>query len=188
MCGEYGDTYGRKHFHGIIFNHSFSDMRFTGDYSSKGNPIYTSDGLHSVWKKGRVQCETLTFDLALYVSSYVTDALDDDDVNEGHSKQQYGLFGRGIGETWIKKYYKDVLTAGQVKMLDRDYPVPRYFWKWIEKHKPDLYTAHKKQKYLLLREKTERLIQKGEGPLTRSKTKGRIFQHIHNKRKRNGII
>lgn len=84
MCGEYGDTFGRKHFHGIIFNHSFDDVVPTGTVSKKGNPLHTSASLQAVWKKGFVQLEEITFDLALYVGSYVTDYLDSVDVNLGH--------------------------------------------------------------------------------------------------------
>lgn len=188
MCGEYGDTFGRKHFHGIIFNHGFSDMRFTGEYSKKGNPIYTSDELAKVWKKGRVQVEKITFDLALYVGSYVTDALDDDDVNKGHTKKQYGLFGRGIGFNWIKKYWRDVLVAGTVQTMERDYPVPRYFWKKIEELQPEAYAAYKQKKYIDMKAKAAKGIEKGDGPLRRAQAKGRIFKHIHNKRKLDGSI
>lgn len=182
MCGEYGDDFGRKHFHGIIFNHSFSDMRFTGNYSKKGNPIYTSDELQKVWKKGIVQIAPVTFDLALYVGSYVTDLGDEEDVNEGKTKPQYGLFGRGIGLNWFNKYYKDVLAAGKIMMHDKDYPVPRYFWKKLEQHHPEIYTAYKQKKYRQLQEQKERLIKKGDGPLRRAQAKGRIFQSIHSKK------
>lgn len=188
MCGEYGDTFGRKHFHGIIFNHSFGDMRFTGDYSAKGNPIHTSDALREVWKKGRVQIEPITFDLALYVGSYVTDNLLDEDPNQGHQKKQYGLFGRGIGLNWIKRYWRDVLVSGQIKTLERDYPVPRYFWKKIEELHPAEYAAYKQKKYSDMQNKRDRSIAKGDGPLRRAQAKGRIFQHIHTKRKNNGNI
>lgn len=183
MCGEYGDTFGRKHFHGILFNHSFSDMLHTGHYSKKGNPIHTSPSLQRVWKKGFVQVETITFDLALYVGSYVTDALDDEDPNLGHKKKQYGLFGRGIGRSWIKKYWKDVLAAGKVQLIDRDYPVPRYFLKYIQEEHPAAYAAYKQKNLLRLTQLKEKTIPKGDGPLRRAKAKGEIFKHTQAKRK-----
>jgi len=184
MCGEYGDTFGRKHFHGIIFNHSFSDMLFTGDYSKKGNPIYTSPALAQIWKKGRVQVDPLTFDLALYVGSYVTDAQLE---NAGHSKKQYGLFGRGIGASWISRHWRDVLSANKVMMLDKDYPIPRYFKKWIEKNQPTAYAAYKLKNFIASQEQRDRTISKGYGPLARAQAKGRIFNQVQRKRKTDGI-
>lgn len=184
MCGEYGDQFGRKHFHGIIFNHSFSDLEFTGQYSNKGFPIFTSASLRRVWKKGIVQVSEVTFDLALYVGSYVTDALDGQDVNAGHLKKQYGRFGNGIGLSWLKNWWRDVLTAGQVKLIDGVYPVPRYFHLWIEKNYPVEFKRYRDARKLRMAEKRSKFILKGDGPLRRAKAKGRIQQHNSDKRRK----
>lgn len=183
MCGEYGDNFGRKHFHGILFNHSFSDIQFTGDYSRRGNPIHTSRSLEEVWGRGRVQVEELNWDLALYVGAYITDMGDDEDVNVGHKKKQYGLFGRGIGLEWLKKYWPDLLSAGCVMLRDRDYPIPRYFIKKMEEICPVELAEFRRKRLLQLLAKRDRLIVKGDGPLRRAKAKGRIFKHIHSKRR-----
>lgn len=189
MCGEYGDTFGRKHFHGIIFNHRFDDTRFTGFYSKKGNPIYTSDSLRDVWAKGAVQVEEVTFDLALYVGAYVTDTIDDPEASAGRKKKQYGRFGKGIGLEWIKKYWKDVLVSGKVSTFDRDYPAPRYFLKKIEELHPERYAAWKLEKTLRLKKQRAQNIEKGDGPLRRAKAKARIFTHNKEKRRKdNGQI
>lgn len=182
MCGEYGDQFGRKHFHGIIFNHEFTDARFTGFYSQKGNPIYTSDSLAEAWGKGSVQVEQVTFDLALYVGAYVTDLHDEPEANHGHKKKQYGRFGKGIGLEWIRKYWRDVLISGRVKTLDRDYPAPRYFLKKIEEMYPDEYERYKRENYLKKQELRKKLISKGDGLLRRAKAKGEIFNHNKVKR------
>lgn len=183
MCGEYGDTFGRKHFHGIIFNHSFEDIRFTGYYSKKGNAIHTSDSLRCVWKKGNVQVEEITFDLALYVGSYVTDPIDDE-PDKANKKKQYGLFGRGIGYSWIKKYWRDVLACGRVQLIDRDFPVPRYFLKKIQEEHPEEFEKYRAANKLRLVQLKNNLIPKGDGPLRRAKAKGRIFSHNFHKRKK----
>lgn len=183
MCGEYGDTFGRKHFHGIIFNHEFSDLEFTGEYSKSGFPIYTSRSLSSVWKKGFVQVSEVTFDLALYVGSYVTDRSLDERPDLDKKKKQYGRFGRGIGESWLRKYWKDVLSAGKIKMIDRDYPIPRYFLKKLKDiagSKFDLW--NERRKLTLARRKVEN-IKKGDGPLRRAQAKGRIFKSHQQKRR-----
>lgn len=184
MCGEYGDTFGRKHFHGIIFNHSFDDIEFTGTYSKKGNPIKTSKKLQAIWKKGYVQVEEVNFDLALYVGAYVTDQMEENLENEGHKKKQYGRFGKGIGEAWIRKYYRDVLNAGTVKTLQRDYPVPRYFLKKIKDWYPAQYEQWKEKKRLLMLKQRDEMIEKGDGPLRRATVEGKIFNHHRTKRKK----
>lgn len=184
MCGEYGDDFGRKHFHGIIFNHVFHDMVATGTFSKKGNAIFTSPSLESVWKKGHVQVEKITFDLALYVGSYVTDNLDDVDVNLGHEKDQYGRFGHGIGESWIRQWWRDVLIKGQVNTLERDYPVPRYFYKKIFDWYPEEYMRYREKNLLRSIKKKYESIEKGYGPLSRAKAKGRIMKHTYEKRRK----
>lgn len=184
MAGEYGDTFGRKHFHGILFNHVFSDMYFTGNYSKKGNEVWSSRSLEEVWGKGHVQVEEISFDLALYVGSYITDdALED----SGHKKKQYGRFGRGIGKSWIEKYWKDVLSAGKVMLRDRSFPIPRMFRVWMrDQICPTQYDRFYKQKMLRLKETKKKNIEKGDGPLRRARAKGRIFEHIHSKRRLDG--
>lgn len=186
MCGEYGDTFGRKHFHGIIFNHDFTDMEFTGEYSKKGSPLYTSKALAEIWKKGIVQIAPIEMDLALYVSAYVTDANDDPKINDGHKQKQYGRFGNGIGLTWLKKYWKDIIRAGKVTTIEKDYPVPRYFWQKIKELHPKEYEDFKRKKFLQLKKQRTRLAKKGDGLLARSKAKGRIFTHIKQKRRIDG--
>lgn len=182
MCGEYGDTFGRKHFHGIIFNHTFHDIQFTGHYSKKGNPVHTSASLRDVWKKGHVQVEKITFDLALYVGSYITDPMDDEPDKE-HKKKQYGRFGRGIGLSWIKKYWRDVLISGKVKTLDREFPAPRYFLRKIQELHPEQYEKYRDANLLKSVDHKEKIIKKKDGPLRRARAKGRIFNHTRIKRK-----
>jgi len=183
MCGEYGDTFGRKHFHGIIFNHNFSDLRPTGFYSKKGHPLHTSDSLRDCWSKGTVEVEPLTMDLALYVSAYVTDVYDEPEANHGHQKKQYGRFGHHIGKAWVSQYWKDVLVTGRVHTLEAQYPAPRYFLEYIKKEHPIEFAAFKVKKKLQAENKRAKCIEKGDGLLARAKAKARIFQHLKEKRR-----
>jgi len=183
MCGEYGDSFGRKHFHGIIFNHSFADIEFTGEYSSKGNPVFTSRALEAVWKKGRVQIAEVNFDLALYVGSYVTDK-----VYDGQVTGQYGRFGRGIGESWIRKYWRDVLSVGKIILSDGEYPIPRYFLKKVSEWYPVEFFKFRTARDLKLFDSKVKNISKGDGPLRRAQAKARIQQSNRQKRCNDGKI
>jgi hypothetical protein len=188
MCAEYGDTFGRKHYHGIIFNHSFQDVVFTGFYSEKGNPIYTSQSLREVWNKGNVQLEKVTFDLALYVGSYVTDAIDDPSNKFGFKQKQYGRFGRGIGLSWLKKYWRDILVAGKVMLLKNgemvSYPIPRMFIRWMEDICPDALNQFRLQNSLRRFEEQVTNVKKGDGSLRRAKAKASIFKSTSAKRRK----
>jgi len=147
----------------------------TGEVSSKGFPIYSSESLRSVWKNGRVQISEVTFDLALYVGHYITDrAIDSGD---------YGRMGIGIGESWITKYWKDVLVAGQVRLIGQSFPVPRYFKKKIEAMFPEKFKSWNDKRLLDLSRKKRLNIEKDDGPLRRARAKGRIFKHVQTKRR-----
>lgn len=188
MTGEYGDQFGRKHFHGIVFNHCFFDLVSTGTYSEKGHEIFTSPSLEKVWGKGIVQVSKVTFDLALYVSAYVTDPMDSDtDENLHRKKKQYGRFGAGIGLDWLKLYWKDVLVKGKISTFEGDQPIPRMFLKKIEEWHPKEFREWKEKKFLAMLEKKEKLIEKGDGPLRRAHAKGAIFNHNRLKRKKDQI-
>lgn len=180
VAGEYGDTFGRKHFHGILFGHEFSDLTPTGTFSSRGHAIHTSESLRRVWNKGFVQIERVNMDLALYVSSYITDQALEDRPDKDRIKKQYGRFGRGIGRSWMEKYYRDVLSAGVLMLRSGDYPIPRTFLRWFEEH-PE-FVKWKAEKALTVAERTVSNIRKEDGPLRRARAKGRIFKHIHKKK------
>lgn len=48
MCGEYGENFGRPHFHACIFNFDFPDKKYFAT-SPSGCPLYRSDILESLW-------------------------------------------------------------------------------------------------------------------------------------------
>jgi len=187
QTGEYGDRYGRKHYHAIIFNHSFTDMVFTGFYSDKGNPIYTSAQLRSLWKNGNVQCEQITFNLALYVGKYITDGWDDDELFHPETglirKKPYSSSSHGIGLTWLKKHWRDLLKVGKVMLRDRDTPIPRYFKKKMATLYPIDFARYRRKKFLELQKRMLFIKEnKGDGMLASSIRAGQVSKFIHKQR------
>lgn len=189
VAGEYGDQFGRRHFHGILFGHKFLDLQDTGRVSKKGFPVFTSPSLASVWKKGIVQVERISFDLALYVASYVTDkSLDEVDEAPPGARPQYGRFGRGIGLRWIEEYWRDVLSIGQVKIFQdgrmREFPVPRYFMEKIKLFQPKEFEKWKRKAVAKMQIVKKDNVRKGDGSLRRARAKGRIHQLTKQRRMR----
>lgn len=186
MSGEYGDSFGRKHFHGILFNHQFDDVEVVlcddglPATSSKGNVIRTSQSLRDVWKKGNVQVEEVTWDLALYVGAYLNEPCD--------VGKNYGRMGHFIGLSWLKRYWRDVLSVGKIMLRDRDFPVPRYFSKWLEVNKPEEFFEFKRKRLLTAYARRLDSIGKGDGPLRRARAKGRIFAHVHSKKEKDNVV
>lgn len=69
MCGEYGETTRRPHYHIIIFNYFPDDcIRL---YSDNGNTAYTSPKLERIWSYGQVVIGQLNPTTARYVSGYL---------------------------------------------------------------------------------------------------------------------
>lgn len=139
MCGEYGDRDERPHYHFLLFNWSFPD-RYEW-CSSKGNTIYRSKMLESIWRHGFSWIGDVTWQSAAYVARYSmkkvngANALDkyvrnvDPDTGECDILEpEYVCMSRrpGIGRDWYDRYgqdcRKDFLTHD-----GRKHRVPRYY-------------------------------------------------------------
>ena len=68
-CGEYGELFGRPHYHACLFGYRPADCRVwsrRGDYD-----VYRSVELETLWTEGLSEVGSLTFDSAAYVARYV---------------------------------------------------------------------------------------------------------------------
>lgn len=78
-CGEYGSNTGRPHYHSILFNCTFSDLKFwcwikgkvkKPHYFSGAHKAYLSDQLSRIWGNGHVLVEEVTYSSIKYVTNY----------------------------------------------------------------------------------------------------------------------
>lgn len=148
-CGEYGDKYGRPHYHACIFNHDFDDRRL---YSVRDEVrLYTSESLQELWPFGFSSVGDVTFDSAAYVARYIMKKVNgknawhhysDIDFDTGEiinqRRPEYTTMSRrpGIGKGWYDLYKKDLYPHDRVVMNGVKMNVPKFYDKQLEKENP----------------------------------------------------
>ena len=140
MAGEYGEKFGRPHYHACLFGAYFGDRQLFKRMGS-GCDIYTSELLSSVWTDGFASVGELTFESAAYVARYCMKKVTGDKADEHYRRtdfitgESYSIepeFNRmslrpGIGASWLDKYKTDVYPHDHV--ISNGFPAkpPRYF-------------------------------------------------------------
>lgn len=143
MCGEYGDDFGRPHFHAILFNCVFSDKVFFKRID--GVDYYTSEILSRLWGHGFCLIGDVTLASAGYVARYnlkkITGAaagaayqfITPDGVVVDRDPPFSKSSNRpGIGASWFLKYHKDCFPSDYMVHAGKRFPVPRYYTKLYE--------------------------------------------------------
>lgn len=69
MCGEYGENFGRPHFHACLFGHNFDDLTLWKVQNKQ--KLYRSKTLEELWPFGHSSVGTVTFESAAYVARYI---------------------------------------------------------------------------------------------------------------------
>lgn len=114
-CGEYGETYGRPHYHAIIFGLGFN--------------VETKRLLVKCWPFGFVKVKAFSKGGAKYVTKYVTKA------PLGRSKldklnwpraTEFQVQSKGLGLSW---FIQNIEIIGKRGILNRgrQVPMPRYY-------------------------------------------------------------
>lgn len=143
VCGEYGDTTHRPHYHMCLFGLDFAESR--RKYSeNRGNTLYSDDHLDDLWSMGSCQIGQLTIQSASYVSRYVVnkqyqqdyEAVDESTGEVYVRKPPYCAMSLrpGIGRTWIEKYHSEVYDNGADRCFadGKHHRPPRYYDKVVE--------------------------------------------------------
>lgn len=139
-CGEYGETYGRPHYHSIIFNYGFPDRKFY-KYNKRGEPLFRSEFLRELWPDGHNSCGAVTFESCAYVARYVMDKVDGDQFDDKYTWQDVatgelvsiqqefvGMSRRpGIGKGWFDKFHAETYRDDSVIMNGREVRPPRFY-------------------------------------------------------------
>jgi len=145
MCGEYGPTHGRPHFHGLLFGIDFADKHYLRT-TPAGGKIYRSPTLEKLWPFGYSSVGEVTFESAAYIARYVMKKRTGDGNKNNYEildpetgeiiirKKEYNQMSRrsGIGKSWLEKYHADVYTTGKVIVRGHENNPPRYYDKLYE--------------------------------------------------------
>lgn len=146
MAGEYGEQFGRPHFHACIFGFNFPDRVFVCR-SPSGAAVYRSKMLEELWPFGYSSVGELTFESAAYVARYcmkkITGNAADDhydfiDPASGDRIWRTPEFNKmslkpGIGAPWLDKFRTDVYPHDHIIVRGKECAVPRYYDKLLER-------------------------------------------------------
>ncbi len=144
--GEYGETYGRPHYHSIIFGFGFPDKQFYKK-NERGEPIFQSEFLRELWPVGRNGIGDVTFESCAYTAGYVTEKISpghdasskakfeakygryDDNGNFYLLEREFSNMSRrpGIGRPWFDKFKDETYRDDGLVVSGKFVRPPRYF-------------------------------------------------------------
>lgn len=117
-CGEYGEKYGRPHYHIIIFNMSIKEESLIKD----------------VWQQGMIKCGTVTYDSARYVADYIFKKYDGKKGEEVYGKLQrpFQVYSKGIGKDFAQSSKAYILRKKGITVRGVEVGLPRYYRKLLD--------------------------------------------------------
>ena len=140
MAGEYGENFGRPHYHACIFGLDFHDKKLWKRTSS-GSLIYRSSDLETLWPFGYSSIGDVNFESAAYVARYIMKKQTGkeaekhyqySDLESGEIIQMTPEFNKmslkpAIGLNWYKKYKSDVYPHDYVVLRGQKIKPPKYY-------------------------------------------------------------
>ncbi len=138
-CGEYGEQYGRPHYHACIFGYSFPDK--TPWKKSNEETLYRSRHLETLWPYGYSSVGNVTFQSAAYVARYILKKITGTQAEEHYEyinpdtgeitqrTPEYTTMSRrpGIGTQWFHKFKSDVYPSDEVIMNGKRMRPPKFY-------------------------------------------------------------
>lgn len=150
MGGEYGDQFGRPHFHACLFGIDFPD-RVYFKTSPSGEKIWTSQILSRLWPFGFSSVGDVTFESAAYVARYIMQKVTGHsakahyervDPETGEITSRRPEFNKmslkpGIGARWLEKFRSDVYPHDYVVIRGKEVKPPKYYDRQYAKTHPE---------------------------------------------------
>lgn len=140
-CGEYGEQFGRPHYHACVFGLDIKDKKL---YSIKGgNRIYSSDSIDRIWSHGDCRIGDVTFESAAYVARYICAKQLGESAkfyDEEGIEPEFARMSRrpGIGLPWLERFSADVFNSGFVESRGVKCKPPRYYTDKFKANEPKI--------------------------------------------------
>lgn len=144
LCGEYGDTGNRPHYHALIFGWMPHDMVL---WKTEPFRIFTSAKLEKLWGRGFTSVGPVTFESAAYTARYVLKKVhviggvshyERVDPLTGEIHKVEPEFARmslnpAIGKRWYAKFKQDAFPSDFVTHGGEKWPVPKYYYTLLKR-------------------------------------------------------
>lgn len=150
LCGEYGDTTDRPHYHAILYGIDFADRR-PHSKNDRGDQLWKSETLDRLWGQGHCLIGDVTHESCAYVARYIMKKVTGDRAEEHYSRilptgeliQLEPEFIRmslkpAIGKTHYEKYKDDFYPSDTAVVKGKKVPVPKYYDRLLERENPAL--------------------------------------------------
>ena len=133
-AGEYGDKFGRPHYHLILFNVSNREGCFHLTQQKPGEFIGNCD----FWKHGLIYIGKVTEDSACYVARYTTKKIKGKGAKKWYEEHnlvpEFARMSRrpGIGADFCDKFSDELIQHNSVISKGKEYGLPRYYKKRLD--------------------------------------------------------
>lgn len=128
-CGEYGELTKRPHYHVLLLNTSFPDMKYHKMSGQK--KLYASAELDSTWKHGDCLIGEVEFESCAYVAGYVVKKVTGERAaaHYGDRLPEFATMSRnpGLGKGYYLKYRDEVYKHDSVVIRGHEVSVPKYY-------------------------------------------------------------
>ncbi len=154
-AGEYGDSFGRPHYHALLFGYDFADKRTWSERS--GLPVWRSATLERLWPMGQSEVGSVTFESAAYVARYCLKKINGKKSEEYYTvtletgevvqvQPEYATMSRrpGIGSKWYEDFKCEVYPADSVVVRGKLMKPPRFYDGQFEIEDPEAMAAVKR--------------------------------------------
>lgn len=149
MCGEYGDKFGRPHYHFIGLGLELDDLYYWNK-SKSGKPQFRSPLLEKCWPYGHVTVSECNWKTCAYVARYVLKKQVLPDVGKNNEKiilDEMGLqypyvrMSNGISKDFYEGNFEQIYKYDEVNLSTPQgglsFKPPRYFDNLFEQYSPD---------------------------------------------------
>lgn len=177
MCGEYGEEFGRPHFHYIVHGLPLPDLRHHS--GTDNHELGVSKQLEEVWGMGHIPVARVTHESAAYVASYTLKRVTGERAENyirphpltGQPFRVRPEFARmsrrpGLGAGWLDQWGRTDLSGDFQIVAGQRKPIPRYYVSKLAPEQQGAYTARRQERAMrpnVAEDSTERrLIERHE--------------------------